>query len=302
MARLQRPLQHILQRFAGIHRGQSGEGAGQQGQLHRVDSPVHRRQQAEPRPGQGQLRPRHREVGESHQATQHQDAPTMDKKPTEDTEGHRVAEPPRVQPLHLEGLAADGQVAVPERRVRRGCSHLQLYVAPVPYPARHQRTGKGLAGQELYGVGLAVRCRGRHQQAASRHHALPRRQGLGLHLCRLLHTQPALRGGPTLSAQSHQTREAAQAESPRVVPLRTVAGPAGTQGRSLRRLQAYHPSEPSLRTGVQCPHCPDGGDGPRGQECPSDGEAAEAHGCIGQQQRLSGPGVLCHRQHLAGRT
>ena len=56
----------------------------------------------------------------------------------------------------------------------------------------HQRHCPRLAGKELHGAGLALRCRGHHDQATARHDALSRCHRLGLHLCRLLYPQPAL--------------------------------------------------------------------------------------------------------------
>ncbi len=298
LACLQRTVQHLLQRHAGLHRRFAGEGAGQRGQLHRDDSPLHRGQQEQRGAGQGQLREGHREMREGHPPAQHQEEARVGQAAPQDAQGHRVAQPPRVQPLPVEGVDAHGALAVLLRPVRGRRLHLRLHEPPLRDPARHLRARARLAGQVLHRAGLALRRRGRHPQHGARLHTLARAKGVGLHLRRLLHTHGRPGAGHPLSEAGHPPRDAPQAEGARMVSHGAAAGGAPPQHRGLQGLPPRGAPEPALRAGVQRTHRHDRGAGQgAGQE---DDWPPEAHGPVGQQQRVSRPGVLCHRKHLPG--
>ena len=296
MAVVHSPLQHLLQRQAGLYQRFVREGEGQQGQLHRDAAREYREQQAEPAVGQGQLRTRRGEEREDHQAAQHQGKARMDQEPPQDRQGQGVALALGVQPLPVESMAAAGQVAVYEGRLRRGHRHLQLHEPTLPEPAPAELLSTCLADPELLGAGLDLRCRGHHPQHAPRLHTLPGSQRLGPDHGQLLREDQGLPAGPALRAQSHQARAPQDAESTPVVSHRTDGDRTGTPRPGLQSLPAGHRPEPALRDGVQRTHRPDRGHG-QGQ-LEEDDWQTEAHGCQRQEQGLPGSGLLRHRQHL----
>ena len=299
VALVHRPLQHLLQRQPGLYRGLARERKRQQRQLHGNHSAIYRGQQSQPRAGQRQLRQSHRKVGESHKTAQHKAQAHMEQKPAQDRQRHRMAQPKGIQPLPVEGMAANGQVAIPERRVRRSRRNVLIHVAPVRHTAADKRHSKGVARQMLHRARMALRRRRRDNEDEARHHALQGRERVGLHLCRLLHTEQAIRRGREIPCQGHQARTAQEAESPRVVSDGTAADPARQQAGGIQGLRQGGEAEPALRSGVQRPHSPDRGHG-RGPFEAND-KAAAPNGQVGQEQRLPRPGVLRHRQHLPGR-
>ena len=174
----------------------------------------------------------------------------MEQQQTEDSQRPRVAGTQGIQPLHLEGLAAHGQGPVPERILRRSRRHLFLYEPTLPDAAVDERTGTGLACQMLYGTGMEIRRRGRDPQHEPRLDGLPRCQGLGLHLCQLLHPTGRLREGHTLSEKSDQARTPQHPARQGVVPDGTDPEPDRQPRRGLPRLREGARLSSALRTGV----------------------------------------------------
>ena len=117
VAFVQRTLQHIFQRKSGFHRGVVGKGDRTQGQLHRATASLSCIDKDKQGIGEAELRPRNNKSRKGNKTTQHKAPPRLGQETAQDRARHRMAKPPRIQSLHLEGMAAAWQVAVSERRV-----------------------------------------------------------------------------------------------------------------------------------------------------------------------------------------